>query len=167
MKGVTDTRKTALADILKGKVVIVGIGNVLKGDDGLGPILSDRLQIVLDIPCINAGSAPENYLGKIIGESPDTVLFIDAARLDRPAGSFDILESDELMHTGFSTHDLSPGFYLKMLELQIPGRIFLLGIQPEQTTLGMGLSSIVSKTLDLLQNRIMEIISTELQGGNS
>ena len=167
MKGVTDTRKTALADILKGKVVIVGIGNVLKGDDGLGPVLSERLETVLDIPCINAGSTPENYIGKINRESPDTVLFIDAAHLGRPAGSFDVLKSNELMHMGFSTHNISPGFYLEMLESQITGRIFLLGIQPEQTAFGMGLSLTVSRTLDLLQKRIMEIISMEMQGGDS
>ena len=65
MNGVTDTRKTTLADILKGKIVIVGIGNILKGDDGLGPILSERLETVLDIPCINAGSALENYIGRL------------------------------------------------------------------------------------------------------
>jgi hydrogenase 3 maturation protease len=167
MKCVTDTRKSALADILKGKVTIVGIGNVLKGDDGLGPILSERLKTVLDIPCINVGSAPENYIGKIAGESPDTVLFIDATHLDRPPGTFEILNSNELRHMGFSTHDISPGFYIEMLESQIPGRIFLLGIQPEQTTLGTGLSPTVSKTLDLLQNQIIEIISMELQGGDS
>ena len=167
MKGVTDTRKTTFADILKGKVVIVGIGNVLKGDDGVGPILSERLGTVLDIPCINAGSTPENYIGKITRESPDTVLFIDAAHLDRPAGSFDILNSTELLHTGFSTHDISPGFYLEMLQSQIPGRIFLLGIQPEQTTLGMSLSPTVAITLNFLQMRIMEIFSMELQGGDS
>ena len=133
----------------------------------MGPILSERLKTILDIPCINAGSAPENYIGKIVNESPDTVLFIDAAQLDRPAGSFDILESTALRHTGFSTHDISAGFYLEMLESQISGRIFLLGIQPKQTVLGMGLSPIVSRTLDLLQKRIIEIISTELQGGDS
>ncbi len=167
MKYVADIKETTLAEILKGKVVIVGIGNVLKGDDGLGAILSERLETILDIPCINAGSAPENYIGKIAGESPDTVLFIDAVHLDRPAGSFEVLNSNELLHMGFSTHDISPGFYLEMLESQIPGRIFLLGIQPEQTALGMGLSPTVSKTLDLLQMRIMEIISMELQGGDS
>ncbi|MDA3940145.1 MAG: hydrogenase maturation protease [Spirochaetia bacterium] len=167
MNSMTDTGEATLAEILKGKVVIVGIGNVLKGDDGLGPILSERLKTILDISCINAGSAPENYIGKIVKELPDTVLFIDAAHLGRPAGSFDILESNELMNTGLSTHDVSPGFYLEMLESQIPGRIFLLGIQPEQTAFGIGLSPIVSKTLDLLQEQIIEIISTELQGGDS
>ena len=28
--------------ILKGKVVIVGIGNILRGDDGLGPVFENR-----------------------------------------------------------------------------------------------------------------------------
>ena len=33
-----------LKDILKGKVVIVGIGNTLKGDDGFGPAVIEQLR---------------------------------------------------------------------------------------------------------------------------
>ena len=59
-------------------MVIVGIGHPLRGDDALGPSLVKRLDGHLDALCIDAGSAPENYLGKIIKASPDVILFIDA-----------------------------------------------------------------------------------------
>ena len=60
------TGGNVLARILKGKVVIVGVGNVLRGDDGLGPLFVEGLKSKVAAPCINAGNAFENYLGVII-----------------------------------------------------------------------------------------------------
>ena len=36
--------KNSLKDILKGKIVILGIGNMLRGDDGFGPALVGALE---------------------------------------------------------------------------------------------------------------------------
>ena len=57
-----------LSDIKKKKVVLLGIGNILKGDDGFGPALVHELEGKVPITCIDAGPAPENYAGKIIKE---------------------------------------------------------------------------------------------------
>ena len=70
-----------LEDVFKGKVVIVGIGNTMKGDDGFGPALVERLSPKVKAVCIDAGSAPENYTGKIVKEKPDTILIVDALHL--------------------------------------------------------------------------------------
>ena len=56
--------------IFKGKVVIVGVGNVLRGDDGLGPVFVERLKSKVGVPCINAGNAFENYMGCLLYTSP-------------------------------------------------------------------------------------------------
>ena len=71
---------------LRGKTVIVGIGNSLRGDDGFGPALVQRLQGRVRPVCIDAGVAPENYLGRIVKEQPDTVLLVDAAHLGLEPG---------------------------------------------------------------------------------
>ena len=51
------------------KLIIMGVGNELKADDGLGPyfiqILSQDLKDKPQITLINAGSVPENFTGKI------------------------------------------------------------------------------------------------------
>ena len=64
------------------KIVLVGIGNPLRGDDGFGPALIAALDGQVRAVCIDAGTAPESYAGKIIKENPDTVVFVDAADLD-------------------------------------------------------------------------------------
>ena len=86
--------------LFKGKLVIVGIGHPLRGDDDLGPCLARRLVGHINALCIDAGSAPENYLGKIIKFSPDVVLFIDAVDFNKEPGFYKILEQDQILKTG-------------------------------------------------------------------
>ena len=136
---------------LKGKVVIVGIGHPLRGDDALGPSLVKRLEGHLDALCIDAGSAPENYLGKIIKAAPDVVLFIDAVDLNKEPGFYQILEQEEILKAGFTTHDLSPRMLIEYLTKETKARIYLLGIQPKDIELGQGLSAPVQKALSKLE----------------
>ena len=65
--------------VLRGKTVIVGMGNPLRGDDGFGPALIERLRGKVSATCIDAGIAPENYVGRIVKETPDTILLVDVA----------------------------------------------------------------------------------------
>ena len=62
--------------------------------------------------CIDAGSSPESYAGKIIKENPDTILFVDATHLDRAGGEYALLEVSDILKSGFTTHDLSPKLFL-------------------------------------------------------
>ena len=60
------------AHILQGKVVIAGIGNTLRGDDGLGCYLVNRLKGRIHALCIDTGPTPENYVGKMTKEDEAT-----------------------------------------------------------------------------------------------
>ncbi len=141
--------------MLRGKVVIVGVGNILRGDDGLGPMLVERLKDKVRALCINAGSTLENYLGKIIKAQPDTVLLIDAVHLGLEPGAYEMVEAAEIEQTGLSTHDISPRLLLDLLGMRIRGKIFLLGIQPQQLGLGNGVSRRIKETLLELEQRIV------------
>ena len=137
-----------LKDILKGKVVIVGIGNVLKGDDGFGPALVGRLLGKTKALCIDAGTAPENYTGKIVKAEPDTILLVDAAHLDLPPGRYQILKPDEILKSGFTTHDMSPRMFMEFVGSRTKAAIYMLGVQPERVTFGDEMSDTLKKTLD-------------------
>ena len=60
------------------KLIILGIGNELKCDDGIGPFIINRLKqsdIESDILLlINAETVPENFTGKIRKENKCIVL---------------------------------------------------------------------------------------------
>jgi len=149
--------KNLFSDIFRGKTVIVGIGNILKGDDGAGPCLIEKIKGSIKALCVDAGTAPENYLGKIIKENPDTVLFVDAADLKCSPGEYTLLEKQEILKTGFTTHDLSPAVLIEYLEKETKARMYLLGIQPARLTLGDEMSEEVKKCVE----KLAEIIKKE------
>jgi len=139
--------KNVFKDILRGKVVIVGIGNPLRGDDNFGPAIIEKLKGNTKAVCIDAGTAPENYTGKIIKENPDTILIVDAVHLDLSPGEYDILKPSEIVKSGFTTHDISPRMFLEYLEKETNANIYFLGVQPENVSFGNEMSENVKKTL--------------------
>ena len=64
----SDNKELAkLKNRLQGKALIVGIGNRLRGDDGVGPEIINRLSSPLPhLLLFDVGETPENYLGKIV-----------------------------------------------------------------------------------------------------
>lgn len=139
-----------LKSILKGKVVIVGIGNTMRADDGFGPALIDKIKGKLKAVCIDVGAVPENYSGKIIKENPDTILIIDALHLGKKAGEYEILKKDDIAKMGLSTHDISPNMFIDYLESQTQANIYFLGMQPKSLSLGKEMSNEVQRAIDEL-----------------
>lgn len=150
--------KHHLRHILKGKIVIIGIGQTLRGDDGFGPALIERLKGRVKAVCLDAGTSPESYSGKIAKEAPDTILLVDAVHLGLKAGACEILEKSDILESGFTTHDISPRMFIAYLKRQTKAAIYMLGVQPQNLTLGERISDAVKKTLDHVEQDLKEII---------
>lgn len=148
--------KNIFLPILNGKTVIVGIGNPLRGDDGFGPALIGRLQGKVDLICIDAGSAPENYVGRIVREEPDTILLADVAHLDLNPGQYRILRPPEILKCGLTTHDMSSRMLIDYLQNQTQANIMMLGVQPQHVSLGEPMSECVTETLTEVERLIQE-----------
>ncbi|MGB2600694.1 MAG: hydrogenase 3 maturation endopeptidase HyCI [Candidatus Omnitrophota bacterium] len=148
-----------LSDILKGKIVFLGVGNILRADDAFGPELIAKLQGFTEAVCIDAGTTPENYAGKIIKEEPDTVVIIDAAHLGLNPGDYDILNRDEIAKSGLTTHDLSPEMFIGFLEEQTRSDIYMLAVQPENVSFGGEMSVAVKEAIEKLTIVIKEAIN--------
>lgn len=131
----------------------------MKGDDGAGPLLVGMLKDKTETPCINAGVSPENYVGKIAGENPQAVLLVDAADMGMSPGKWRILMPEEIAKTGFTTHDLSPGIFMTYLRSRINADIYLLGIQPENVSMGAVMSGRVKKAICDIAERIKEVLN--------
>ncbi len=148
---------------LKGKVILLGIGNCLQCDDAVGSLLASRIQGKVSLAVMDAGPTPENYLGKIIRERPDTVLLVDAVDYGAAAGAFELMEGGELKTVNlYSTHNASLALVINYLQKELPADIIMLLIQPKRVAFGDTLSSEVEDAL----NRLTEwfLINYEAEG---
>ena len=143
-------------DIIYEKTILVGIGNPLRGDDGFGPALVQRLQGKVNLACIDVGNAPENHLGRIIKEEPDLVLLVDVADLGLDPGQYRILQPAEILKCGLTTHDMSSRMMIEFLQNQTQANIIMLAVQPENISLGEQISECLNKTLDEIELLMLE-----------
>ena len=71
------------------KLAIMCVGNDLRGDDGLGPYIADKItdKINEDILVINTGSQPESFLNVVKREGITHCLIIDAVEFHDEPGA--------------------------------------------------------------------------------
>jgi len=147
-----------LDKIVKGKTIILGIGNVVKGDDGVGPILISRLKGKTRAKLLNCEEVPENYTQPIIDARPDKIIIIDAADWNGPAGAIRFIDAEEINNMSFSTHDSSLQTFINYLKNHLPNiDIIIVGIQPKRKGLLDSLSPEVEKTVDELSHLLEKI----------
>ncbi len=115
-------------------IVILCIGNIEGGDDGIGPFLAQRLiHEQLPYEVINAETVPENYTGVIKQKKPDQLLIIDAVDMQLQPGSIRIVPKGKIGSMHISTHGIPLSVFISYLEQYIP-TITLIGIQPKTIT---------------------------------
>ena len=160
--------KSFFKNIFKGKLVIIGVGNTLRGDDGFGPALIERLKKeieekgdrqLMSVPLlIDTGSAPENYAGKIAKVKPDTILIVDAIDLGLKSGEYEILKKTDIAETGFTTHNMSLNMFIEFLEKETGANIFILGVQPENVNFAVEMSECLKEKIIEISDMIIEAI---------
>lgn len=144
---------------LKGKVVILGIGNTLKGDDGIGSILAKRIKNRVPFKVIDAGQSPENYLEKIAKEKPDTILIIDAVDFGGLPSEIKIFDCSQIKEAKFySTHNLSLNIIINYLLKEGIENIIILAIQPKEIKFKPRLSKEVNLRLKELEEEFIDFL---------
>ena len=152
-----------LAEVLNNNPCIVGVGNYLKNDDGVGPYIADYLAEELqseNITVINAEDIIESHVFRIAGLDCSTVLIIDAVQADAEPGSllFGRLSELEGVAGGFSTHKMGLAVSGNLLERH-GKRTYLLGIVAGDIDFGMDISSEVLGSADYLKDFIVKSVN--------
>ncbi len=133
------------------KTVLLGIGNPDRGDDGLGPALIDRLQGLSGVTCIKCDDMPENYTDVIREAQPEMILMIDAVDFGGQSGEVILIQSNALpQRDRFTTHHASLTVVMNYLQHATGAQVWLLGVQPQSTQEGGGLSPEIEQVLDQL-----------------
>jgi len=147
----------SLAPLLTGRVCVVGVGNRLAGDDAAGPAVIDALRGSAAADCLDAGDAPENFLGKILALAPDTLLIVDAVCMGGAPGEVRVLDPDRLDGAGISTHALSLDVACRYLRARREMRIRIVGIQPAAADPGAPLSEAARAAVRLVADALRAV----------
>jgi hydrogenase 3 maturation protease len=131
-------------------VLFVGIGNLLKTDDGVGVYISRRIKNKGSVSSLSVEVSIENYIGKINSLSPDILVLIDCVDMKAVAGTFKLLTLDQTQDGTFNTHNIS----LVRLSEFFMMPVYVLGIQPEKIDFGENLSYLVKNVADRIIKQI-------------
>lgn len=137
-----------------GGTVVIGLGNPLVGDDGLGLAALEQLRARgtdRDVELVDGGTWGLSLLPVI--ESAARVLLLDAIDAGGPPGTLHILRRAELpryLATRISPHEVDLQDVLALAELRgtLPQETVAIGLQPGRVATGCELSEAVRTRLD-------------------
>jgi len=153
--------ETSLRYRLGGRVAVMGIGNTMRGDDGLGVHLVNSVRQASLSPNVGlfvCEMTPENFVGPVTEFQPDTILMIDAAEFGEPPGSVHLVDAHDIADSGMTTHTLSLRLLATMLESATNAEVALLAVQPKGRDFGAQVSPEVSEIMDYLTELFHAII---------
>ena len=145
------------------QALVLGIGNLLIGDEGVGcktvEELARRYQLPPEVECIDGGTAGFELLPMLEGR--DHVILIDALRDEREPGTV-IMVEDEHVPKAFmnrtTPHQLGICDVLAAAELTdaLPKHLTLYGVEPKQLDVGIGLSPEVEAGMEKVISAVVE-----------
>ena len=146
--------------------VVLGIGNLLNRDEGLGvhAVRSMNAQIDLqsDFELLDGGAMGLNLL--MIVEECSHLLILDAVNGGKPVGTIIELYKEQIpFFTGIklSQHQVTFQEVLGLASFRdhLPEHVHLIGIQPEDISIGLELSPIVEKALPEMVSRAFSVLN--------
>jgi len=152
-----------LSSFLNGatRVVVVGIGSGMRGDDAAGIEVLRRLRGRLRSPnvlLIDGGVAPENFTSQIRRFRPSHIIFVDATEFGAKPGDVVIADPGAITGQSVSTHTIPLSALAGYLKEQTGADIILIGIQPSQIDMGAKISDVVKVSV----SRVFEILTEKL-----
>jgi len=114
------------------KKLFVGIGNVLKSDDGIGVYISNQINETSEIQKLTVEVSIENYIGKINSLKPDLLILVDCVDFGKQAGYCELLAVEKIKDFTINTHNISLKRVSELFEMPV----LVLGIQPKKVDFG-------------------------------
>ncbi len=153
---------------MRDSIVVIGVGNVLLGDDGVGPcvvrLLEERLGHVDDVEIVDCGTAGLDVSGAVLDR--EVVIFVDAIDAPGDPGTIVRLEGDAIRSGGATGPRVSPhepgirdSLALAELVDRAPSTVVLIGVVPENTEMGTALTPAVADAVGPAANAVV----TELE----
>ena len=87
----------SLRAIGRGRVVVLGVGHALRGDDAAGSAVAQALRPRFADRVFDGGQAPENFVGPVRRAEPDTIIIVDAADFGGSPGEIRVAAADDVV----------------------------------------------------------------------
>lgn len=147
--------------------LVLGLGNTIMSDDGIGPKVIEQLQQNTGLPegvlLLDGGTLGLDLLPRL--EGVQRLIIVDAVEIGKPAGTCVRLAGDEVpmaLETKLSPHQMGMKDLLAVARLmgQLPDEIVLIGVQPACLEMDTELTAPVAAALPTL----VAMVQTELAG---
>jgi hydrogenase maturation protease len=146
------------------QIIILGLGNILYGDEGFGVLLAQRLYAHWDFPenveIVDGGTQGQTLLTFV--ERADRLLVLDAVDFGLEPG--ELLQRDNVpayltaQKIGPHQNSFSEVMGLAALRGTAPDQCTLIGVQPAAMTLAAPLSTPVSERFEAAQNMALNVL---------
>ncbi len=156
------------------RVLVAGVGNVLRRDDGFGVAVAEALleqQIPPTVRVVEVGIGGIHLVQELMGKTVDVLIVVDAVDLERPPGTVMVIRPEVLDLTALGSwerrqhladmHYATPGRALMLARaLQVlPEATWVVGCQPGQTEeLGEGLTAPVAAAVPEAVATVLKLI---------
>jgi hydrogenase maturation protease len=147
-------------------ILVLGVGNLLLSDEGVGiralEALEKHLQFPPGVELLDGGTSGMELLGYIQGR--DALIIIDAVTCNKAPGAIVRMEGDQvpaLFRKKISPHQLGLSDLIAAARLtdSLPGKLVLFGIEPMSFGTGLELSGPVAACLE----ELTELVALELE----
>lgn len=143
------------------RVLILGIGNILLRDEGVGVRVIEALQnesLPQDVELADGGTAGADLID-VIADRPRLIV-IDAIGGEAPPGTVYRMRGEDLLPNpqAMSLHELGLYDMLTMARQMgcSPGEVVILGVRPQSVEPGIELTDTVKKVLPKLVSAALE-----------
>ena len=145
------------------KTLVLGVGNKLMSDEGVGVHVVERLaekyKLPQEIQVLDGGTLGLDLLYYL--EGVENLLIVDAAETGKEAGTMVRLQDEEVpafMSIKISPHQIGVPDMLAAAKMKdiYPKRLVLWGIQPDEITLSLDLSPVLASKVDDLTGKLVD-----------
>ncbi|MFZ5485198.1 MAG: HyaD/HybD family hydrogenase maturation endopeptidase [Pseudomonadota bacterium] len=148
------------------RIVVLGVGNILLTDEGVGvraiEQLAERYQIPPEVELLDGGTSAMELLDDLA--NCDLLIIADCVRAGKAPGTLLRLQDEEipaLFRTKLSPHQVGLPDVLATLVIthEAPTHTVLFGVEPESLATHMGLTPTVAATLPHLVDALAREIA--------
>ena len=148
---------------------IIAVGNSLYGDDGVGEGVLNALTDIPELENVELIDGATDALGLIdYFVDTDHVIIIDAASMDKKPGTIAVFDADQVNlmiksdHLSLHGISLAETFEIAKYAKSLPGKITIVGIEPQQLTVAAGLSEPVAQAIPEAVSKIIELYHSSI-----